>query len=364
MSSQNLVPFHILSVDSLGQGVSKITDKITFVPKTLPGEEGIAQIISQKSKIAFARVEEIKVSSSKRVTPSCEHFKNCPGCHYLHTDYSYELELKLEAMKSLFRHFPDLNHQVISSHQRLAYRNRMQLHYDLVQKKLGLMDARSRKILEIPHCQIANSEVTSAIKDLYSEQKWIQLAPPAIKQGHVEIYFHEEKLKLNWNRPYAEGGFTQVHEEMNQKLKQEIAKVGVRLKPNFVLDLFAGDGNLSNNVPSQERLCVDIYQKAMPKDFHSLNIYGEMALKNIARKLSSVKVDLLILDPPRSGLKNLEEWLEMTEARHVIYVSCDPHTQVRDTQNLKNYQIKESFLLDLFPSTFHFETMLVLERKN
>ena len=59
MSLNNIVPFHIESVDSLGQGVSKITDKITFIPKTLPGEKGAARVLAEKSKIAFAQCEEL-----------------------------------------------------------------------------------------------------------------------------------------------------------------------------------------------------------------------------------------------------------------------------------------------------------------
>lgn len=364
MSSQNLVPFRITSVDSLGQGVSKITDKVTFIPKTLPGEEGKALLTAEKSKIAFAQLGQLTSASARRTPAACEHYEQCSGCHYLHTDYSFELELKQQAMMGLFRHYPDLKPQVIASPQRLGYRNRIQLHYDTARQKLGLLNSRSLDILEIPHCQIAKPEVAQLMRELYHEQKWLKLAPTAIERGHVELYFHQNEVKLNWNRPYAQGGFTQVHAEMNTKLKEQMRTITSQIKPRFILDLFAGDGNLSNDLPFQQRLCVDMYQKPMPSDFFSLNLYGKNALKAVAQKLKKSSVDLLILDPPRSGLKNLVAWLEMSQPQYIIYVSCDPHTQVRDISQLPGYQIKQSFLLDLFPATFHFETMLLLERKN
>lgn len=364
MSSQNLVPFHITSIDSLGQGVSKITDKVTFVPKTLPGEEGSAAVVADKAKISFAKLKNITRPSPRRLPPSCEHFQQCSGCHYLHTDYPYELELKLENMKNLFRHYPDLDHQVIAAPQRLGYRNRLQLHYDLGSQQLGLLDSRNFNILEIPRCQIAEPQVAQVMSELYHQKSWMKLAPAGVKRGHVEIYCHQNQVKLSWNQAYAQGGFTQVNAAMNHKLKEKVVEFASALKPQFILDLFAGDGNLSNNLPYQGRLCVDMYQKTMASDFYSQNLYGKNALSSVAKKIKGLQVDLLILDPPRSGLKNLAEWLEMTQARHVIYVSCDPHTQVRDISSLTNYQIKSSLLLDLFPATFHFETMLLLERIN
>lgn len=364
MSSQNLVPFQITSVDSLGQGVSKITDKVTFVPKTLPGEKGIARILSAKSKVAFAQVEQLTEACERRQTPPCPHFAACSACHYLHTDYEYELELKLQGMKNLFRQIPDLTPQVIASPQRLGYRNRIQLHYDLSLSKLGLLHGKSHEIIEVSQCLIANDEVTLALKELYQDNKWLLLAPSSPQRGHVEIYFHQNQLKTTWNRSYAEGGFTQVNALMNEKLKTLVKTIAAELNPSFVLDLFAGNGNLTNEIAYQKRLCVDMYSESMPSEFYSLNLYSKNALKDISRKLSTTPVDLLILDPPRSGLKNLNEWLEMSSPRYVIYVSCDPHTQVRDISAVSNYQIKESFLLDLFPATFHFETMLFLERKD
>ena len=364
MSLNNIIPFHIESVDSLGQGVSKITDKITFIPKTLPGEKGHAKLLAEKSKIAFAQCEELTVTSPRRVPSPCPHFASCPGCHFLHTDYQNELELKLNSMNSLFRNFQGVAPRVISSSSRLHYRNRIQLHYDVKKQKIGFKDVKNNRIIEVPECLIAQPEITQVLKSFYQNQNWLKLAPKNSNSGHVEIYYHQQQMKISWNKPYAEGGFSQVHSEMNAKLKAEIERFTQGKKYDLILDLFAGDGNLSNNLASNERIAVDIYPKTLPgPDFVSHNLYATDTIKKLDSLLKNQQVDLLILDPPRSGLRNLDEWLEMTKAEEVIYVSCDPHTQVRDISALNNYVVKELYLLDLFPSTFHFETMAVLERK-
>jgi tRNA/tmRNA/rRNA uracil-C5-methylase (TrmA/RlmC/RlmD family) len=72
---------------------------------------------------------------------------------------------------------------------------------------------------------------------------------------------------------------------------------------------------------------------------------------------------LLILDPPRSGLKNLQDWLNEFRPRFVAYVSCDPHTLVRDLMGIENYKVTELHLIDFFPGTFHYESMVFLEEK-
>ena len=100
-------------------------------------------------------------------------------------------------------------------------------------------------------------------------------------------------------------------------------------------------------------------------NFLSQDLYDDQSLKNVKNKLQGlgVRPSVLVLDPPRSGLKNMDQWLEEFKPKPVAYVSCDPHTLVRDIMPLKNYNLIELHLIDFFPSTFHFETVAFLERK-
>ena len=102
MRQKRSVPFKITTVDSLGQGVSKETDKITFIPKTLPNETGTAEIMAEKKGVAFARPSSIEQKSPLRVQAPCPHFEVCPSCHFQHTTYEQELQFKEQAMEKLF----------------------------------------------------------------------------------------------------------------------------------------------------------------------------------------------------------------------------------------------------------------------
>ena len=117
-------------MDPLGQGVSKVTDKIVFIPGTLPGEEGHAEILKESKGVAFAKIISISKRSPQRIEPECPHFSECNGCHYLHTDYSSELEFKKKSLEKDFQKFKNLPPlEIFEAPSRLNYRNRVQLHY-------------------------------------------------------------------------------------------------------------------------------------------------------------------------------------------------------------------------------------------
>jgi 23S rRNA (uracil1939-C5)-methyltransferase len=76
--------------------------------------------------------------------------------------------------------------------------------------------------------------------------------------------------------------------------------------------------------------------------------------------------ELIVLDPPRAGV-GLEacELLNRIAAPTLVYVSCDPTTLARDLNTLQPfYNIRALHLVDLFPQTFHLETVAILERRN
>lgn len=365
MQHQRMVPFKIVSMDSLGQGVSKETDKITFIFKTLPGDEGQARVTSAKKGVQFCKLTQLEKPSPLRTEPECKHFNNCPSCHYLHTPYEQELLFKKESLKNMFYKTALPEIKVTPAVRRTHYRNRMQLHYHKGKKLLGMLDAKDQTIAPIPDCLIGVEGILNEVKNLYQNQNWLKAAQHQPEQGHVEIYALDGQIKISWNQNYAHGGFTQVFNEMNQLLKAELNSWSKK-DPSFeLLDLFAGNGNLSENMNYSKRLCSDIYQNKISQDFFSQDLYAPEAVKNVKQKLSQIgmKPEILLVDPPRSGVKNLHEWVAELKPLKIIYVSCDPHTLVRDISSLIDYKISDLQLFDFFPSTFHFETVAFLEKK-
>jgi 23S rRNA (uracil1939-C5)-methyltransferase len=364
MQNHKIIPFKITGMDSLGQGVSKETDRITFIPKTAIGDEGEALVQSEKKGVAFATIKTLQKLSVSRIEPTCVHFNQCPSCHYLHLSYEDELKFKKDSLQRLFRKLSVPDIELIPAVRRLEYRNRIQLHYDVGLKKIGMLDAKSQQIIHVPQCQIAKTEVLATLKDLYHNDQWLKEAPTP--RGHLELYWFNGKVQKNWNESYAQGGFTQVFEEMNQVMKEVLKKSSFNQKTYALVDLFGGNGNLSDDLKFSQRLCIDYYTKNVKPDAFSLDLYSTSALKQtlLEFKKRSLQPEHLLLDPPRSGMKDLNAWVDAIKPTKVAYVSCDPHTLARDIASLTQYRAREFFLIDFFPSTFHYETLIILERKS
>ncbi len=81
--------------------------------------------------------------------------------------------------------------------------------------------------------------------------------------------------------------------------------------------------------------------------------------------LQRERPDLIVMDPPRAGLgPDVCELLGRVKAREMVYVSCDPVTLARDLSTVvdSGYTINAVHMVDLFPQTFHMETIVVLNR--
>ncbi|MFZ4713915.1 MAG: class I SAM-dependent RNA methyltransferase [Bacteriovoracaceae bacterium] len=355
-------------VDNLGQGVDKKQSKITLIPKTLPGEVVEISTKNEQSKVRFGKLEKIVEASDVREKPICRHFNDCPGCHYLHTNYKQEVLLKKSHAEHLFKKYlTDVPMNFIQAPDRLGYRNRIQLHYSKKEKKLGFI-RQGEGILQVPECQIIQPNMKLKLKELYQNGAWEKLVEKEKDTGHIEIYAKGRKTEVNINRPYAEGGFSQVNEAMNLLLVDKITQAYQdHHKVGPILDLFGGNGNLTQNLTREDKvLCVDTYQTLPnpigPKTFYSLDLFNNDALKNF-KKSHPKPFPNLILDPPRSGFKDIREWSDALKVQTIIYVSCHPQTQVRDLETLIGpFKVKEISIFDLFPSTFHFESVVVLSR--
>ena len=109
----------------------------------------------------------------------------------------------------------------------------------------------------------------------------------------------------------------------------------------------------------------------MPKStgFPISVLFGEDAGRYMTRLAAEKKrLDVVIMDPPRSG--SSEEFIKSLvrmKPRQVLYISCNPQTQVRDLQMLERmgYRVDGNMVpVDLFPHTFHVETVVMLSHKS
>ena len=78
--------FHILDLDTMGQGVAKADGQITFIAKTLPNEVVAAEVYRNKKNIHFAHMTEVLTPAPERQEAPCPHYAQCGGCDYQHVD--------------------------------------------------------------------------------------------------------------------------------------------------------------------------------------------------------------------------------------------------------------------------------------
>lgn len=372
------ISFTIDHLDRFGQGVHKdqSTNQITFIPGTLPSEEGNAVITKSKGKVQFAKLKELNKNSPKRTTPECQYFEKCRGCQYWMTDAQSEKEFKQEAFSRNLRNtFPEANNlkpHWIGTEQRTHYRNRIQLHYDKKQKQLGYRD-NNNNIIKITQCLVASEPINQFLAYILEDQRWLQFLrkndPP---KGHFEIYEspNTDEVLFSINEDYAFGGFSQVNIPTNS-LMLEYLKLLIQdrvhlNKGDLILDLFGGNGNLSKAFTQQRCLVIDGIksQQALAEHqiFHEINLYSQRAIERI-QEVTTDKPKLLILDPPRSGLKNLNQFLEKLAPEYVLYISCQYDSLFRDLKSAHHQieELQQFALVDLFPATHHIEALCLLK---
>jgi 23S rRNA (uracil1939-C5)-methyltransferase len=248
--------------------------------------------------------------------------------------------------------------------RRLAYRNRVQLHYR--HKYIGMLDTVSNEVLEVPQCKIIRQELQPEFDQLYRGD-WAQ---DHSGHGHCELYFRSGEVSVRWDEDYAHGGFSQVYEEMNQELQSRVQTLLEELEISSLLDLFSGTGNLSDAYAAAggNRVlidsCIDSSGADRPDNFHQMDLYDDQTLSNFTRRIGGSGFDTMLIDPPRRGFPGLDSWVKKIKPRHVLYVSCNPASLVRDLRNLcTRFRFKSIQLLDLFPTTSHFETLVLLEMR-
>lgn len=375
MKKIELINFKIESLDSLCQGVYKDTQKeqIYFIPKLLPGEEGQASVYASKKNVNFARLEKITTTSPKRITPTCPHFDKCGGCALLHVEYRDELEIKKSSIIDIFKrqHKIDISDILIciGAPRRDSYRNRIQLQYDVKRKAIGFLSSDNKEIIKVDECKIALPEITQELVEIYKNDSWLNEAQQM--SGHLEIYKKGDKILKTWDSRYSHEGFSQVFDEMNQVLLDLITEKTSHLDTSHVvIDLFGGNGNLSKHLKNNTIVIDSTPSKFIkltnPKQtYKEIDIYSNQALDSVSTVLKNIKNErFLIVDPPRSGLKNLNEFVEVINPNDIIYVSCNPQTLARDLRLvLEKYEITKLYQLDFFPGTRHYETVAILKRR-
>ncbi|MCI0350456.1 MAG: 23S rRNA (uracil(1939)-C(5))-methyltransferase RlmD [Acidobacteriales bacterium] len=400
--------------------------KAVFVPFTLPGEQVEATAVEEHTGFLRAQAERILRASPERIEPHCPYFLRCGGCHYQHTGYSHQLEIKAGILRETLRRTAHLDWPgeiAVHPSPEWNYRNRTRLRMREDPFALGYYRFGSHELLPVEQCPISSPLINRAMTAVWELGRRGGLAGSGIEEmeffaNHseselqVELYLQRGAEVLRPDEIYSTlqsampqvtsaawfsvgvsdsprhtagqgwleyqagsysyrvsaGSFFQTNRFLPEKL---IESVTAGRAGKLALDLYAGVGLFA--VPLARSFEKVVAVEAAPQSFADLkhnaprNVLARQAATErfLTSKSLAGKPELVVVDPPRAGLgEKVTGALAQMAAPRLTYVSCDPATAARDLRALlgAGYRLEAIHLVDLFPQTFHIESIFQLVR--
>jgi 23S rRNA (uracil1939-C5)-methyltransferase len=409
-----------------GAFLAHMEGKAVFVPLTLPGEQARVSITQIKSGYATAEVEEILHAAPQRIAPACPHFGACGGCHYQHAEYASQLAFKQAILReTLERGGVRVPEEIaVLAGEPWRYRNRIRLAFD-AEGNPGYRGRRSHAVVPVSECPIAApllAEAALAFAEvarsfapllrtteisLFCDATETALLATVFTANPAKLRFDEVAFALHERIPPLSGAELVV-EGCNSQQTRTIAQWGAesldyhaagfdyrvdhgaffqvnrwlvdglveRVVGNhqgkLAWDLFAGVGLFARQLAANFARVVAVESAPSATVALEKNLSGTTGVAVTAETLSFLhrnrageRPDMIVVDPPRTGLgAECCALLAEIAAPAVACVSCDPATLARDLRALitSGYQIQSITLADLFPQTFHLETVVQLRR--
>jgi 23S rRNA (uracil1939-C5)-methyltransferase len=409
-----------------GAFLARMEGKAIFVPLTLPGEQVCVRIRESKRGYDTADPDEIIAAAPERIIPACPHFGACGGCHYQHADYATQLGFKQSILReTLERGGVQAPEEIaVIAGNPWHYRNRIRLAFDSAGNP-GYRGRQSHNIIPIRECPIAapllltaavasaeilrtldwelgpaeisffcNGDESALLASVYTpnaEQgrfvEWARALEeriPALTGAELvrqaadgkQIGLTSEWGSLGLTYPASgfdyrvdRGAFFQVNRWLVDSLVDCVANGH---KGKLAWDLFAGVGLFARKLAGSFERVVAVESASASKAALEHNLRGSTGeavigetLPFLRRRRPTEKPDLVVVDPPRTGLgPEITTLLGEVGAPALVYVSCDPATLARDLRALlaSGYSIQSVTLVDLFPQTFHLESVVRLRR--
>jgi 23S rRNA (uracil1939-C5)-methyltransferase len=414
-----------LPADERGAG------KSVFVPFVLEGEQAEITLTEQKPGFARGRVERLLQSSAHRIQPACPYFQRCGGCHYQHSDYAHQIEIKASVLRETLKRTAklDLDCELFThASPEWNYRNRTRLKvHSIPEFALGYYRFRSHDLLPVEQCPISSPLINRAIAAAWelgqvgripaglaeieffadhnddslliegycargtmptdAQQIADQLrhilpeiqGAVVFEQPEPNQFAEAKRMALSGNQAIqyetgtgsyrvTAGAFFQVNRFLLNELVEVVCKDA---KGQLALDLYAGVGFFSTVLARSfaQVIAVEASQTSHAdlKDNCGQEVKAVLATTEqyLQQVSSELRPDLVVADPPRGGLgENVVRNLAKLNTARLTYVSCDPSTLARDLRMLLGlgFKVEGAHLFDLFPQTYHIESVFHLAR--
>ena len=411
----------VIAQSSFGGELLGIT---AFVPFTAVGEQVRARVLEQKGRYLKAELIQVEQASTYRLEPECKYFRSCGGCELQHIKYPGQLQAKQEMIAGSLR-AAKLGSSVLEKVKPLVpshpyhYRRRITLHLD-AGGRVGFYRQNSRSVVPIYSCPIATEAINQLLPNIQafgrkvqSRVSSIQLeedaqgtvavlkAPYDISKSQIQeiletarVFFPNivlmaaEKESGGFGRQILElalnekgsftlqvpaGYFSQINWAINLSLIERVVHHADIVYGKRIYDLYAGAGNFSLPLG---RAGAHVYAVECDKRLVFLGRENvkrcnlgkkiEYAEKSVEKFLSSRDnhqgIDLIVADPPRSGLGQLVASFGF--AKKFLFVSCHLPSFVRDIKSFieQGWSVEAIEPFDMFPQTSYVEILGVLNK--
>ncbi len=405
------------------EGEQELLGITAFVPYTIRGEQVSAKVLEKKERFVRTELEEVEASSAKRVDPPCSVYGRCGGCELQHMNYQEQLDAKQSMILGALRtrrltesEFSKVS--PIEPSNPFSYRRRVNLHVSH-DGKIGFYRSKSRVVVPISRCEISNNAINEVLEScqnlapaisgkissiiLESDREGVvaQLkARVELSKTEIESILKASKHCFSdatlisatkelggYGRKILElplsgtsrigvplGGFSQVNTEVNQKMVDFVVRSSNLKKGDRVHDLYSGAGNFSIPLAKVGANLVAVECSEQLTSFCARNaekhgvsdrveVVDQSVEKFLKKRNEKEEVELVVVDPPRSGLNLIAK--ELSYAKRLILISCQLVSFARDLRILldEGWELEEVKPFDMFAQTSHIEIVGVLSSR-
>lgn len=378
------------SIDRLvagGDGFLRTDEGLAcFVPGAFPGDRIRPLEEERRKRLVKVTAFDLLDPSPHRIEPACPVADRCGGCDWMALDRPTQLLWKGRILQECLRRQGGVDVEVGPARSvgpALGYRHRVR--FQRQGGRLGFFARRSRDLVPVDACAVAHPNINAALAGLRGDGA-VDLrvgsdgaSPTTPLTGRREAGAVELRVGSDGASPLADqrlelpgawvdvppGAFSQVNPHVNRALVQAVLDGAGAATSAF--DLHCGAGNFALPLAAAG-LAVngcDIGAEGLRAARASAVAQGlsaeffEGSAERALRRWSG-HPDLVVLDPPRAGCRELIAPLLALRPPRIAMVSCDPATCARDVGALVagGYGVESATAWDMFPQTHHVEALV------
>jgi 23S rRNA (uracil1939-C5)-methyltransferase len=407
-----------------GRGLARIGGRVVFVPRAHPGDRVRARVSEVHAGWAEAALVDVLEPSPARRPSPCPYVPRCGGCAYQDYGDDAELALKESVLRESLARAGAAWEGSIVRHPSppSGWRLRASLHFARGEggPRLGLRQEGTRRVVDVEACLQLSEPMNRTARALHaavagrveaarvhglelleapdgsalvavletglarSEAPALAGVADATPSSGLGVRTRDGSLEWLSGSPFVEapalGTVLRVHAasffQANRFLYEELARTVVELVPEggsrlvdlyagvglFALPLAARSGRETVVVEQSARACEDALFAARRAGLRHVRVQQADVTAGLGA-LPAAPDERVVLDPPRTGVaREVALALAARRPSAIVYVSCDPPTLGRDLALLaaRGYRPDTVHLFDMFPKTFHMETVVRL----